>query len=181
MDGRRPCDVFHNIVRLDVPGIGMLQCKFYFLFIELFDAGNGIGCIRHQRVAGNIIDPVSCGKGVKAEGLGMHEPDGDFVGGRPVYNAQVGSMNINGVIMGGSQHAILDDDFSPASGKVQIIRPGGIGAEGTGARRPCRAYSKYGSYSRGCFCFCIERSRSSPSGYCGSGRIGPVSWLVSLP
>lgn len=89
----------------------MLQCKFYFLFIELFDAGNGIGCIRHQRVAGNIIDPVSCGKGVKAEGLGMHEPDGDFVGGRPVYNAQVGSMNINGVVMGGSQHAILDDDF----------------------------------------------------------------------
>ena len=43
-------------------------------------------------------------------------------------------MNINGVVMGGSQHAILDDDFSPASGKVQIIRPGGIGAEGTGAR-----------------------------------------------
>jgi hypothetical protein len=62
----------------------------------------------------------------------MHEPDGDFVGGRPAYNAQVGAMNIDGVVMGGSQHAILDDDFSPASGKVQIIRPGGAGAEGAG-------------------------------------------------
>lgn len=70
VDGGRPSGVLHGVVGLDVPGVGLPQREFYFLLIELFDAGNGIGGVRNQRLAGNVVNPVPHREGVKTRRSG---------------------------------------------------------------------------------------------------------------